>query len=270
MLQAFIDDSKSDGKLFVLAGYIAPAETWAAFADEWQAELERAPRFDEFKMKAMNYLRAWDRCQQFYLIIEKHVSAAISVKIDLAALSRVTAGLDWPPKMLNVDEVTNPYWFAYTMIIDYLYRHHTDLKLTGRVDFIFDEQSEERHVRGVWDYFKSTSPPAVQSLMGDEPTFKSSHEIKPLQAADLWAWWVRRWHVDGQEDGAVRLAFPWIAKRDLRRLEVLAGEKELRVTYEVLVQHAWALFAAKHLHLNPYCVSWIPWHAMEPSKEQPA
>jgi hypothetical protein len=36
VLQAYFDESKADGDLFVIAGYISTTERWAAFADEWQ------------------------------------------------------------------------------------------------------------------------------------------------------------------------------------------------------------------------------------------
>jgi hypothetical protein len=34
MLQAFIDDSKQDGEVLLLAGYIASEERWAAFSEK--------------------------------------------------------------------------------------------------------------------------------------------------------------------------------------------------------------------------------------------
>jgi hypothetical protein len=42
MLQAFIDDSGNDGKspVFILAGYIASAENWEGFSDEWENTLK--------------------------------------------------------------------------------------------------------------------------------------------------------------------------------------------------------------------------------------
>lgn len=258
MLQAFIDDSKTDKRFFVLGGYIAPEEAWARFSDEWAAELQDSdPPLDEFRMAKKIWER--ERCERFYRIIERHVSAAISVRINLPDLSRVLASLNWPPVVHNLDAVTNPYWFAYNMIIDYLYRHHTDLKLSGRVDFIFDEQSEKKHVRDTWDFYKSTAPEPLRAIMGDEPTFKNSHEQRPLQAADFWAWWVRRWETDGIVDGVERLAFPWKAERNLRRMQVVADENELRLSYDALVETAWTWHAAKNLHLNPMCVSSPPW-----------
>lgn len=36
VLQAYIDDSRGDDGTFVLAGYIATAESWAKFAGEWE------------------------------------------------------------------------------------------------------------------------------------------------------------------------------------------------------------------------------------------
>jgi hypothetical protein len=53
MLQGYFDDSGSDGNnqvTFVLADYILPAERWAAFLDDWQAECKRTPKTEYFKM----------------------------------------------------------------------------------------------------------------------------------------------------------------------------------------------------------------------------
>src|SRR3954454_16254224 len=51
-LDVYIDDSgKDDPPVFVLAGFIAEAENWARFTDEWNAELGRYPAVEYFKMK---------------------------------------------------------------------------------------------------------------------------------------------------------------------------------------------------------------------------
>ncbi len=42
------------------------------------------------------------------------------------------------------------------------------------------------------------------------PTFKLSKKVRPLQAADFYAWWVRHWEVEGKNpDAVVNLDFPW-------------------------------------------------------------
>jgi hypothetical protein len=52
MLQAYIDDSRSDDPpVFALGGFIAPAEKWASFSDEWQQFLDMPPAIKYFKMR---------------------------------------------------------------------------------------------------------------------------------------------------------------------------------------------------------------------------
>jgi len=57
MLKGHFDDSGSDGERppFVLAGYVLPIDRWAAFADDWQRELEREPRIKFFHMADAAY-----------------------------------------------------------------------------------------------------------------------------------------------------------------------------------------------------------------------
>jgi hypothetical protein len=56
-IQAYMDDSFSPGGVHVLAGYVAPAESWAAFSKEWEQLLPRALPGKtgkyRFKMKEM-------------------------------------------------------------------------------------------------------------------------------------------------------------------------------------------------------------------------
>jgi hypothetical protein len=84
MLQAHIDDSKTDSQLFVLGGFIAPAEAWAAFTEEWQKELDQPPQIPEFKMTMMHRNPEWRL--RFQRIVEKYAIAALSVTIPLPAL----------------------------------------------------------------------------------------------------------------------------------------------------------------------------------------
>ena len=48
VLRAYIDESEhqaSEGPpVFVMGGFIAPAESWAKFSDEWQEVLDMRPR----------------------------------------------------------------------------------------------------------------------------------------------------------------------------------------------------------------------------------
>lgn len=62
ILQANIDDSgKGQHPVFVLAGFVASAERWTAFANDWQTCLDANPPIAYFKMK-----EAADRRDEFH------------------------------------------------------------------------------------------------------------------------------------------------------------------------------------------------------------
>lgn len=257
MLQAYIDDSKTDGKLFVLGGYIARAEAWAEFSDEWAAELERNG-IVEFKMTKM--IAHPERSQKFYRIIEKHVLGAVSVTLPLAHIEAALEGLVWPYHSEGRHVLRSPYWIAFQAMIQGLASNAASMKLTEPVDFIFDEQSEVKHVEGVWDDFKRMVPPEVLAFVGDRPIWRPSTTYKPLQAADLYAWWIRRWEVEGVKDAVVTLPFNWERSRIAPvRVHCPVDLENLRSNYVLFNQRIWDTFAATNLHLNPQCVSSPPW-----------
>jgi len=95
-----------------LAGYIAPAEAWAAFSDEWQAILEMKPPLARFKMSEAHGTwgeQLWnERLPLFYGAIERHVSAGVSMLIPYPEYSKVFRDKQY---------AANPYYFAFTDII---------------------------------------------------------------------------------------------------------------------------------------------------------
>jgi len=96
-IRAYIDDSGGGvGPVFVLAGYIATAEQWAAFSDEWQAILDMKPAVKRFKMsEAANWSdQQWkERLPLFYRAIENHVAAGLSLTIPYDEFRRVFRGI---------------------------------------------------------------------------------------------------------------------------------------------------------------------------------
>jgi hypothetical protein len=71
------------------------------------------------------------------------------------------------------------------------------LKPTDKVDFYFDNQAEEKPILDTWDDYIMAREPAIRAVYGAAPQFKNDKEFLQLQAADLWAWWVRKWYQDG-------------------------------------------------------------------------
>jgi hypothetical protein len=230
MLQAFIDDSgKGQGDLFVLAGYIAPAQVWAeSFVPRWQKLLDLGPphhrRIEVFKMREM--LGAPEQSSWFYRAIEDSVTAEVSCTINVAGLHKAYREFPWPFLFDHAEALTNPYYFAFHAIIDKLAQHQHLLKIDEPVDFIFDNAAEKKHCVEGWDDIKRYSRPEVRALMGDTPSFKDDAATLPLQAADMLAYWVREWEHQGSHGQLENMKFPWDRHKTIPGLSFRFDEKD--------------------------------------------
>lgn len=242
MLQAYVDESGAgDPRVFVLAGYVAPAENWAKFSDDWREMLGMRPSLDCFKMVEMARSdERLKRAEWFYRIIERHVTAAVSCAIDVGGLVRAVDSFHWPPNIVGIEQLKNPYLFGFKAIIDKLAQYQRLMKIEEPIDFIFDEKSEKSKTLQGYDGIKLFSAPEFRSLMGSMPIYRDDKQVLPLQAADLYAWWVRKWISEGVEDGVAKLKFSWKPEVDIPRLEVRFAEddfhKEFSKAYDPVVQ----------------------------------
>ncbi len=64
-----------------------------------------------------------------------------------------------------------------------------------KIDFIFDKAGESKAILEVWGDYIKNRPDEIRQYYGATPRFEDDEEFKPLQAADFWAWWVRRWYL---------------------------------------------------------------------------
>jgi hypothetical protein len=118
------------------------------------------------------------------------------------------------------------------MTIDGLLQHQIQLGIHEPVDFIFDQESEIEPLREAWDLMKLSSTPEFRKLMGEKPIDQDDKKVMPLQAADLYAWWVRHWRINNIKDGVEKLKFPWPVSKDITRLDMEFGEKDFRIEIE--------------------------------------
>lgn len=214
MFQAYIDESgNGDDELFVMGGYIAPAENWARFSDEWQEILEMRsshfPTLEYFKMSEMKTTP--DRLEMtswFYGLIEKYATTAISCAVPVQGLRRAIDRIDWPDYVTDVERLKNPYLFGFKSIITGL-AQHPRFEFSSPVDFIFDDTNDKSRVVGGWDLMKGTQPDHSRHLIGDTPAFKDDKKVLPLQAADLYAHWAFEWHKTGGRELFQEQNFPW-------------------------------------------------------------
>jgi hypothetical protein len=205
--QAFIDDSKGEPNGdFALGGYIATAEVWAQFSKDWEELLPHGTRAKNgkfrFKMKEMTSQSGMERVRHFYEVIEKYPLIPISCCLSLADFFQAFERMEILLSKLNFSndfaKWKNPYFFLFRGLMDQFHLYREKIKnaipLSEKVDFYFDNQSEKSYILGTWNEIVAANSEEAQQYYGATPRFEDDQDFLPLQAADLWAWWVREWH----------------------------------------------------------------------------
>ncbi|MER9474373.1 DUF3800 domain-containing protein [Mesorhizobium sp. M0520] len=200
-VQAFVDDSggKGQSRHFVLAGLIGQAEAWALFSEEWSACLASPPFIRTFKMRDAascsgqffgvtkpardNKLRALAR------IINRYAEIVTWSVIDLEAHANTWGKAAVKPQR-------DPYFWPFHNTIMATCLTLWDAQWRERFEIIFDEQlvfgpRAKRWYPVMKEILKHREPEAATILPAD-PIFKTDDDSLPLQAADLWAWCLRR------------------------------------------------------------------------------
>ncbi len=200
MIQAFVDDSGGKGSTrhFVLVSLISTSESWASFSDEWRACLKEYPAVTVFKMKeaaglsgrfygvsAANRDRKLRRLAQ---IINRYARIVTHSMIDLEAHSLTWANL---PKPRN-----DPYFWTFQCTILAACFALWDAGLRERFEIVFDEQVICGPRAKLWyPVIKSIMEhrePEAASILPEAPRFQTDDDALPIQAADLFAWCMRK------------------------------------------------------------------------------
>jgi hypothetical protein len=145
MLKAFIDDSRmGQPPVYVLAGWVAPAKTWAKFSDDWAAVLRMSPRVEYFKFaEAMNLNgefhgvsldRRDEKMNLLLRVIEDH-------KL-LGALSIIPHSIFFEYFGRHPSrEVRNPYFPSLHGLVSRIIQHNIGMGIKDRLELFFDYQS---------------------------------------------------------------------------------------------------------------------------------
>lgn len=208
MIQAYVDDSMTDGEVLVLAGLLASVERWEAFSVAWQERLDHA-RWPFFHMADVWFRgsdEALEHAKWHYYTIRDHAQGAICMTVPLFPLRLAAIKFG-----LAGTAAANPYTWAIKGLVNNLAAHGHTWGLQEPVDFIFDERpKEENDVREVWDHYISTLSEEVRNMTGRKPIFENDKKVLPLQAADMWAWWCRKtWRDNGGIIPADAFPIPW-------------------------------------------------------------
>lgn len=208
MLQAFVDDSASDvgDKRLFLAAYINGADQWTAFSDAWDRKLRESPAIEYFKMSEAHSGRGqfdgWAEPERdrkvlgLAQVIRDHRPWSVHCSVSREQYGRIVA----PVAPLGLK---NAYFACFWDVMQVTAQYHLALEIEGvpPVDFVFDEQGGLGLDAVTWyEWLKAGQVPEVRSLLGATPVFHDDKQVVPLQAADMLAWHLRRWHERGQAE----------------------------------------------------------------------
>ncbi|MBT2187459.1 DUF3800 domain-containing protein [Sphingobium nicotianae] len=241
--KGFMDESVSDG-LFVLAGALAPETAWPEFANSWNEMLPYAGVNDkgqpEFHMVELAQRdNGYVKTRAFFNIITEHVPVLASVVLHMDKIEAAAARISAPNLTLNWTTLKNPFVITFSSLLDAIMSRRGDIDfrtgasaLGANFNFTFDKRSDSGIVTNGWETFLSTRPNMMRKAYGERPVFEDSHKCPSLQAADLWAWWVRKWHVEGTFDDLANGGFEgWIPKRGPYMLNLEVDEDLLADIY---------------------------------------
>lgn len=216
MIHAYIDDSGSDDRNahFVLGAVFAGTETWKEFDRAWSTNL-RAWNLRYFKMSEAHGLRGefsgWDRARRDSCVgsFLGHITArpifrhaVVATKVEVREAFAGHQAYDRCPSAYPMLFHVLMFVMASDMtVIRSFLPHHQSIRC------FFDNQ--DGVVRAVEDLRR-----VFDDYEGAEVSFGSSKEYVPLQAADMFAWSVRR----HQEFG--------LTGRPTRIYTALAGDDE--------------------------------------------
>jgi hypothetical protein len=218
VLQACIEMDETINPSFVVAGFIAESEAWAQFSSKWDAALALHPSVEYLKMVEAAHrtgqFTGWsadevrDRLRKLVSIIREFAIMRVSVSVDKRAFFKNARSLAIPARNHNTDK---PYCMAFQKLlleVPQIQLLHAAIfgSRPRPVDFIFDEQGEiGLEAQATWlnikrlaERFAQQGRTNVLPCFGSMPIFSNDKDVRPLQAADLYAWHLRRFFYENR------------------------------------------------------------------------
>jgi hypothetical protein len=207
--QAVVDDSGSEpqSRIFVLAGFVGTSDDWTKFAPEWQAVLDLPPKLDYFKMTEAANLgcqfsraKGWDegkrddRLAALCSVIKKYSDLTIQAGVRNDHFEKYIRSIPTPERTLMID---SPYVLVFTQIMLAMATFGDRVGIEDACQFVFDQQRGfEGYAKMAWSntraLVRSSARSDLARFVAPDPKFADDKTFLPLQAADLFAWHVRR------------------------------------------------------------------------------
>jgi hypothetical protein len=197
LIRAFCDESSNGA--FVMAAWVASAETWGPFADAWDSELGNTPSIKYFKhyeaKQHEKQFEGWDenaidnKIMALAKVICKHKPLyGISTGLIVKKLREEIGKSKLPKKKLRkVGIITEPYEYCFINTACRVLQIQLERGISDRVDFIFDEHALFEKCASLYREMKEGGLPAQQKAIAGTVSPAVDTEVPALQAGDLLA-----------------------------------------------------------------------------------
>jgi hypothetical protein len=169
------------------------------------------------------------RLMEMAKLINRYAMLAMDLTIDISAFNRI---LKRPKRLFK-----NPYAVAFAHIPTWVLASGSQRKTIEKIELIFDRGvlSRDDAIRDSYIGMMTHLPPNLTALLHGRPRFEDDKEVLPLQAADLWAWHVRRQHFEAMNGN--RWESPvWSELTKINTRTIHLGERELTEYRDRLVR----------------------------------
>ena len=182
-----------------MAGYIADEKIWSDFEVDWKDVLLNQKRpFFHSSNKMFTRNGALRRAEEFYRVIEKHLSHAFCITVNIVKYQNLISSYAFPWSLVankKFKKLWLPHYFMYLAFLEISTYEKQQLGLTGPVDFIFDETANYKDLVNdafLYTFYSAERLGIEMAALGKPPSFRDDKNCTPLQAADLLAYLIRR------------------------------------------------------------------------------
>ena len=196
MLKVYIDDCGIGMEpVYVLAGGMTDAKTWAEFSEAWNAVLWMRPRIRYFKyQEARGFdgefygISAPSRNEKLRLLFKLLIEYKIEI---FASVLPHNVFKEFYSELADT-RLSSAYVWLLLGIVRRIIGHARMGRLRGPIDFIFDNQpGQAERTYSAWKEFTELSPAKFKKYFRNPPNFQDDKNIVALQAADYLAGIVR-------------------------------------------------------------------------------
>lgn len=199
---AHMDHSGSEPQspVCVVAGFVASAELWQNFSDEWDRVMREQPSIEHFKMREAQSLRGqfdgWSEAQRDRKLVSL---ANVILRFKPLLLDAVVRWSDYARIVSGrvLQQIDHPFFVGFHSVIGMMAHAKRAGQYPRVVDFIFDDGSPFADAALIFycrlvDHARTLPDRALLDSLGATPVRLDDKQVLPLQAADMLASLIRR------------------------------------------------------------------------------